>query len=181
MVDPDRPPIPYIYFPPVPGIDLVSNDLEHGGRVPEKHHADSSWGMGGDNVSPHLRWSGAPEGTQSFVVTCFDPDAPTGSGFWHWVLFDVPASTTELPRGAGSGDQVGLPPGAIHARNDAGALEYIGCAPPEGHGDHRYVFAVHALSVPTLGIDSSASPAVVGFNAFFNTIGRGVLIAHYGR
>jgi Raf kinase inhibitor-like YbhB/YbcL family protein len=137
--------------------------------------------MGGDNVSPHLRWSGAPEGTQSFVVTCFDPDAPTGSGFWHWVLFDVPASTTELPRGAGSGDQVGRPAGAIHARNDAGALEYIGCAPPEGHGDHRYVFAVHALSVPTLGIDSSASPAVVGFNAFFNTIGRGVLIAHYGR
>jgi Raf kinase inhibitor-like YbhB/YbcL family protein len=177
MVDPDRPPIPYIYFPPVP----VSNDLEHGGRVPEQHHADSSWGMGGDNVSPHLRWSGAPEGTQSFVVTCFDPDAPTGSGFWHWVLFDVPASTTELPRGAGSGDQVGRPAGAIHARNDAGALEYIGCAPPEGHGDHRYVFAVHALSVPTLGIDSSASPAVVGFNAFFNTIGRGVLIAHYGR
>jgi Raf kinase inhibitor-like YbhB/YbcL family protein len=181
MVDPDRPPIPYIYFPPVPGIDLASDDLEHGGRVPETHHADSSWGMSGDNVSPHLRWTGAPEGTQSFAVTCFDPDAPTGSGFWHWVLFNIPASVTELPRGAGSGDQVGLPTGAIHARNDAGGLEYIGCAPPEGHGDHRYVFAVHALSVPSLDLDSSASPAVVGFNAFFNTIGRGLLIAHYGR
>jgi Raf kinase inhibitor-like YbhB/YbcL family protein len=180
-MDPDRPPIPYIYFPPVPGIDLSSDDLEHGGRVPATHHADASWGMGGDNVSPHLRWSGAPEGTQSFVVTCFDPDAPTGSGFWHWVLFDIPPSVSELPRGAGSGDQVGLPAGAIHARNDGGGLEYLGCAPPEGHGDHRYVFAVHALSVPTLGIDSSASPAVVGFNAFFATIGRGVLIAHFGR
>ena len=180
MVDPDRPPIPYIYFPPVSGIELTSDDLDHGGRVPDAHCADSM-GMSGDNLSPHLRWSGAPDGTQSFVVTCFDPDAPTGSGFWHWVVFDLPGSTTELPRGAGSGDQSGMPAGAIHARNDAGGLEYIGSAPPEGHGDHRYVFAVHALSVPTLGIDASASPAAVGFNAFFNTIGRGVLIAHYGR
>ncbi len=180
MVDPDRPPIPYIYFPPVTGIELTSDDIEHGQRIDDTHHADSM-GMSGDNLSPHLSWSGAPDGTQSFVVTCFDPDAPTGSGFWHWSLFDLPASTTELARGAGSGDQAGLPAGAIHARNDAGGLGYIGMAPPEGHGDHRYVFAVHALGVPTLGIDSSASPAVVGFNMFFNTLGRGVLIAHFGR
>jgi len=179
-MDPDRPPIPYIYLPPVPGLELSSDDLEHGGRVPDTHTADSM-GMDGDNVSPHLTWSDAPEGTQSFAVTCFDPDAPTGSGFWHWVLFDLPASTTELPRGAGSGDMVGLPAGAIHARNDAGGLEYIGAAPPENHGDHRYVFAVHAVSIPTLGLDASASPAYVGFNLTFNTIGRGVLIAHYAR
>jgi len=96
-------------------------------------------------------------------------------------MFRCTASITELPRGAGSGDQAALPTGAIHARNDAGGLGYIGMAPPEGHGDHRYVFAVHALGVPKLGIDSSASPAVVGFNMFFNTLGRGVLIAHFGR
>jgi len=128
-----------------------------------------------------LRWLNPPAGTKSFVLTMFDPDAPTGSGFWHWVLFDLPASTTELPRGAGSGDKVGLPAGAIHARNDAGGLEYIGAAPPEGHGDHRYVFAVHAVSIPTLGLDASASPAYVGFTLTFNTIGRGVLIAHFDR
>jgi Raf kinase inhibitor-like YbhB/YbcL family protein len=159
---------------------LTSDDIEHEQRLPETHHADSM-GMTGDNLSPHLRWSGAPDGTQSFAITLFDPDAPTGSGFWHWVLFDVPASTTELPRGAGSGEMVGLPPGAVHARNDAGGLEYIGAAPPEGHGDHRYVFAVHAVGVPVLGADSSASPAWVGFNLTFNTLARGVLIAHHGR
>jgi Raf kinase inhibitor-like YbhB/YbcL family protein len=180
MVDPDRPPIPYIYLPPVPGITLTSDDVEHGGRLADTHHADSM-GMSGDNLSPHLAWSGAPEGTQSFAVTLFDPDAPTGSGFWHWVLFDLPADVDSLPRGAGSGAKAGLPSGAIHARNDTGGLEYIGAAPPEGHGDHRYVFAVHAVGVPTLGLDSSAPPAMVGFNLTFNTLARGVLIAHYGR
>jgi Raf kinase inhibitor-like YbhB/YbcL family protein len=179
-MDPDRPPIPYIYLPPVPGITLSSDDVVDGHRVPDACCADIM-GMTGDNLSPHLAWSGAPEGTQSFAVTCFDPDAPTGSGFWHWVLFDLPASTTELPRGAGSGDKVGLPAGAIHARNDAGGLEYIGAAPPEGHGDHRYVFAVHAVSLPTLGLDASASPAFVGFTLTFNTLARGLLIAHFDR
>jgi Raf kinase inhibitor-like YbhB/YbcL family protein len=179
-MDPDRPPIPYIYLPPVPGIELTSDDIEHGERLPESHHADSM-GMSGENVSPHLTWSGAPSETQSFAITCFDPDAPTGSGFWHWVLFDLPGDISELPRGAGSGDKAGLPAGAIHARNDAGGLEYIGAAPPEGHGDHRYVFAVHAVKIPKLGVDSSASPAYVGFNLTFNTVARGVLIAHYGR
>ena len=180
MVDPDRPPIPYIYFPPVPGIELTSEDLEHGGRVPETHHADSM-GMTGGNVSPQLRWSGAPEGTQSYAVTAFDPDAPTGSGFWHWVVFDIPASVTELPRGAGSGDGSGLPGGAIQVRNDAGEQGYTGAAPPPGHGDHRYVFAVHALEVPTLGLDAGAPPAFVGFNLTFNTLARGVIVAVYGR
>ncbi len=179
-MDPDRAPLPYIYLPPVHGIELLSDDLEHEAQMPELHHADSSMGMSGGNVSPHLSWSGVPEGTQSLAVTCFDPDAPTGSGFWHWSVFDLPASTTELPRGAGSGDKAGLPAGAIHARNDAGGLEYVGAAPPQGHGDHRYVFAVHALEVPTLGIDSSASPAAVGFNMTFKTLGRGLLISHFG-
>ena len=180
MADSGRAPLPYDHLPSVPELSVTSDDIADGARFPDAHVADIM-GCTGDNQSPHLAWSNAPEGTQSYAVTCFDPDAPTGSGFWHWVVFDIPADVTELPRGAGSGDKPGLPEGAKHARNDLGATEYVGSAPPPGHGEHRYVFAVHALSVPSLGIDSSASPAVVGFNAFFNTIGRGVLIAHYGR
>jgi Raf kinase inhibitor-like YbhB/YbcL family protein len=174
-----RPPIPYDHLPPVPEMSLTSDDVQHGEEVPNEQCADMM-GMTGDNQSPHLQWSGAPDGTQSFAVTCYDPDAPTGSGFWHWVVFDIPADVTELARGAGS-DDASLPPGAQHARNDAGGLGYMGPAPPEGHGEHRYVFAVHALGVPTLGIDSSASPAYVGFNLTFNTLARGVLVATYER
>ena len=179
-MDPDRPAIPYIYLPPVPGIELTSDDVADGQSVPEAHHADIM-GMNGANLSPHLRWSGAPAETQSYAVTCFDPDAPTGSGFWHWVVFDIPADVTELARGAGKVDGSALPAGAIHARNDTGGLGYVGIAPPDGHGEHRYVFAVHAVGVATLGVDSSAPPAYVGFNLTFNTLARGVLIAKYER
>ena len=136
---------------------------------------------GGENVSPHLQWSGAPPGTESFAVTCFDPDAPTGSGFWHWVVFDIPADVTELLRGAGSGDMNGLPKGAIHARNDTGAACYVGAAPPPGHGEHRYVFTVYALGIPKLGLDESATPAYVGFTLTFNTLARGSIVAVYDR
>ena len=179
-MDHDRPPIPYVYLPPVPGIELTSNDVTDGAQVPQSCVADIM-GMTGDNLSPQLRWSGAPAETQSFAVTCFDPDAPTGSGFWHWVVFDIPADVTEVARGAGKGDGSALPKGAVQVRNDTGELGYIGCAPPEGLGEHRYVFAVHALGVPTLGVDSSAPPALVGFNLTFNTLARGVLIAKYER
>ena len=138
------------------------------------------FGAGGSDVSPHLRWEGFPAGTRSFAVTCFDPDVPTGSGFWHWVLFDLPADVTELATGAGAADGAGLPAGAVQGRNDAGLPGYIGAGPPPGHGPHRYVFAVHALDVPVpLGPDAGASPAYVGFNMFGKVLARGLLTATF--
>jgi Raf kinase inhibitor-like YbhB/YbcL family protein len=173
----ERPPLAYDFLPDVPSLTVTSDDLK-GGKFPKSCLADIM-GMTGDNESPHLKWEGAPPDTQSFAVTCHDPDAPTGSGFWHWVVFDIPADVTELPRGAGSGK--GLPKGAKQARNDTGQPGYLGPAPPEGHGDHRYVFAVHAVKAPELGVDESATPAFVGFNLTFNSAARGLLVAEFGR
>jgi len=178
MADTPKPPLPHDHLPPAPPLTVTSDDVAEGDTFPDSCLADIM-GMTGDNESPHLRWEGAPPDTQSFVVTCFDPDAPTGSGFWHWVVFDIPADVNELPRDAGSGK--GLPKGAKHARNDAGAAGYLGPAPPPGHGEHRYVFTVHAVKVPELGVDESATPAFVGFNTTFNTLARGSVIPVYER
>jgi len=178
---PRRPPLPYEFLPPVPSLGLSSNDFRDGDVLPEAHIAGASMGMSGGNASPHLRWDAGPDGTQSYAVTCFDPDAPTGSGFWHWVMFDIPGSVTELARSAGSGQMEGKPIGALHARNDTGELGYIGSAPPPGHGDHRYAFCVHAIGIQTLGLDETATPAYVGFNLTFNTLARGLIVGIYGR
>jgi Raf kinase inhibitor-like YbhB/YbcL family protein len=136
---------------------------------------------GGGDVSPQLAWSGFPAETQSFSVICYDPDAPTLSGFWHWVLLDLPAGTTELPAGAASGDLSGLPKGAFHLRNDWGTKNYGGCAPPEGDRAHRYYFIVFALDVPSLGLNEDASPAVSGFMQTFHTLARAVIVGTYQR
>jgi hypothetical protein len=176
--DDNRPPLPYDFLPPAPSLTVGSDDISHGERLPSAQ-VYNGLGHDGDNQSPHLMWSDFPAETKSFAITCYDPDAPTGSGFWHWVLFDIPGDVTELAAGAGSGDRDLLPPGATQARNDYGTQEFGGAAPPEGHGEHRYVFAVHALDVEKLGIDENASPAFVGFNITAHTLARGLLIPVY--
>jgi Raf kinase inhibitor-like YbhB/YbcL family protein len=169
----DRPiaPDPYELLPQVGAFMLASDDVRDSQPMdPEFAHPS----VGGRNLSPELHWSGFPEETGSFVVTCFDPDAPTGSGFWHWVLVDLPSNLTELPRGAGAGS--GLPQGAFHVRNDYSERSYGGPAPPAGDRAHRYFFAVHAVEAEKLEVTEDVSPAVVGFNLTFHVLARAVIV-----
>lgn len=173
MKDLDRPiaPDPYALLPNVAAFTVISDTLRDGEPMPVAHASD------GDNVSPQLNWKGAPRGTKSFVVTCFDPDAPTPSGFWHWMAVDLPADVTSLATGAGREDGSGLPVGAFHCRADTGARGYSGAAPPGVDGPHRYYFVVHAVDADTLGVDADASPGMVSFQLAFHTLGRAILTA----
>ena len=128
------------------------------------------------NRSPQLSWSGAPEGTKSFAVTCFDPDAPTGSGFWHWTVANLPADVTALVEEA-SPD--GLPKGAVEGRTDFGAPGFGGAAPPPGHGPHRYIFTVFAVDTERLDVTPDNSGAVFGFNLHFHTLAKASITGAY--
>lgn len=156
---------------------LTSSDIADGNRLPDAQVLDGM-GYSGGNISPHLAWSGAPEGTKSFVVTCYDPDAPTGSGWWHWVVANIPAGITELPRGAG-GANGNLPSGAMQTRTDFGGAGYGGAAPPPGPA-HRYIFTVHALSVDKLDVQADSGAALVGFMVHMNTLGKAELVTVFG-
>jgi Raf kinase inhibitor-like YbhB/YbcL family protein len=168
-------PDPYTLLPKVGSFTVTSEDVADGERLAEIFtHA------GGD-TSPQLSWSGQPAGTQGFVVTMFDPDAPTPCGFWHWLVLGLGPETTSLPRGAGAEGNGGLPSGAFQARNDFGGKAYLGAAPPAGDMVHRYFTAVHAIDVPRLEVDDNATPAVVSFNLVFHTLARAIITPVYSQ
>lgn len=156
---------------PVAPLDLISPDFEPGGALPL-----SAWSSdrGGADLTPPLRWSAPPAGTKSLAISCFDPDAPTGSGFWHWAAFDLPPDLVGLDSIDGSA--ASLPPGAKVMPNEARLQRYIGAAPPAGTGVHRYFFVVDALDVDTLGLEGDETPATLGFHRHFHTLARGILV-----
>ncbi|GEK85786.1 YbhB/YbcL family Raf kinase inhibitor-like protein [Microbacterium aerolatum] len=152
-------------------LELTSPDFEPGGPLPLFAWATK---RGGEDRSPGLQWSQPPAGTKSIAISCFDPDAPTGSGFWHWAAYNLPAGTTTLA--SGIGDLAALPPGATVLPNENRTERFIGAAPPEGTGVHRYFFVVDALDVDALEIAPGSTPAVLGFNRHFHSIARGILM-----
>ncbi len=160
--------------------DLSSPDPEvKMGHPMPKAQEYKGFGCNGDNLSPALEWKNPPPGTRSFAVTVFDPDAPTGSGWWHWIVYDIPASATGLPGGAGV--MARLPGGAKQGRNDYGERNYGGACPPSGDRPHHYIFTVHALKVEKLNVPDDASAALIGFNIISNRIGLAKLTTIYSR
>lgn len=162
---------------------LISNSFKDGDYLGQEHvlSADYGFGCGGGNKSPHLRWEEVPAGTKSFALTCFDPDAPTGSGFWHWVVVNIPPSVTELPLDAGNPSAGKLPAGALQVRTDFGKPGYGGPCPPEGDHPHRYLFTLHAVSMDKLPVTADTAAAVVGFYLNFNTVAKTALMGLYKR
>ncbi|MCY1126596.1 YbhB/YbcL family Raf kinase inhibitor-like protein [Frigidibacter sp. RF13] len=159
-------------------MQLTSPDMAEGGSL-SLAQVFNGFGCEGGNLSPAFDWTGAPEGTKSFVLTAYDPDAPTGSGWWHWTVFNIPADTTDLPGGASVG--AGLPEGAVEGRTDFGAPGFGGACPPPGDAPHHYVFTLFALKEASLPLDEGASGAMVGFMARANAIESATLTATYGR
>jgi len=157
---------------------LKSKDI--GGQATDKQ-VFKGFGCTGENISPELYWENVPAGTKSFAVTMYDRDAPTGSGFWHWIVFDIPDNITELKSNAGDLSKNLAPAGAIQSKTDFGQAGYGGPCPPEGHGFHEYIITVYALKTDKLGLDQNASGAFVGFNLYANTIAKASLVMYYKR
>jgi Raf kinase inhibitor-like YbhB/YbcL family protein len=162
------------------GFVLSSPTIKPGGTLTDAQ-VFNSFGCTGKNISPALKWSGAPKGTKSFAVTVYDPDAPTGSGWWHWVVYNIPGTASELPEGAGAADGKGLPAGSVQGRTDFGAPGFGGACPPSGDKPHRYIFTVHALKADKLDIPPDGSAALVGFMINANRLGKASFTAKYGR
>lgn len=162
------------------GFTVTSKNIPDGATVPMPQ-VFNAFGCKGQNVSPQLSWSGEPAGTQSFAITMYDPDAPTGSGWWHWTVFDIPPTVHSLPEGAGSVKPSALPAGAVQGRTDFGFSHYGGPCPPAGDKPHRYIITVYAVKLARLPLDAQASGAEVGYNLHFDAVAETHITGHYGR
>jgi len=162
------------------GFQLNSPEIKAGGTIPQSFEFNG-FGCSGENKSPALQWSGAPKGTKSFAITVYDPDAPTGSGWWHWMVINIPGDVNELASNAGAVGGANLPRGAIQARIDYGVAGWGGVCPPKGDKPHRYIFTVHALKVDKLDVPADATAALTGFMINGDSLGKASFTARYGR
>lgn len=169
---------------PLPGLaagfTVESADIPAKSKISEKFVLNT-FGCTGKNLSPAISWKNLPAGTASLVLTVYDPDAPTGSGWWHWVVYDIPAQSSGLPAGAGNTDQVQLAAGGTQGRTDFGKPGWGGPCPPKGDKPHRYTFTLHALKVPKLDVPADASPALIGYMVHLNEIAKTRFVANYSR
>ena len=163
-------------LPEAPRFDLTSADVAAGAELPQWARSGIA-GAGGQDRSPALSWTGVPDGTKSLALTVYDPDAPTGSGFWHWAVYNLPASLAELPTDAGNPEAGLLPQGAVTLPNELRLERFLGAAPPPGHGVHRYFFTLTALDVDRLELDAGSTPAALGFNFLGHVLGRAQFFA----
>ncbi len=159
---------------------INSPSLKPGGTLPTKHVLHG-FGCTGGNISPALSWQNPPVGTQSFAITAYDPDAPTGSGWWHWVVYNIPATVQSLQEDAGASNGQALPAGTTQGKTDFGSVGYGGACPPAGDKAHRYIFTVHALKTPKIDLPPDASAAMVGFMLHMSKLGSTSLEVNYGR
>jgi Raf kinase inhibitor-like YbhB/YbcL family protein len=162
------------------GFTLSSPTIKPGSGLQDEQ-VFNGFGCTGKNVSPALKWQGAPQGTKSFALTVYDPDAPTGSGWWHWVVINLPATVNELPAGAGDASGTKLPAGATQVRTDFGQPAFGGACPPPGDKPHRYIFTVYALKTDKIDVPADATAAMAGFMINANQIGKATFTAQYGR
>jgi Raf kinase inhibitor-like YbhB/YbcL family protein len=162
------------------GFKLSSPEIKANQTIP-KSFEFNGFGCSGENKSPALKWSGAPKDTKSFAVTVYDPDAPTGSGWWHWVVINIPAEVTELASNAGALNSTTLPKGAVQGRTDYGTAAWGGTCPPQGDKPHRYIFTVYALKADKLEVPADATAALTGYMIHGNMLGKASITAKYGR
>jgi Raf kinase inhibitor-like YbhB/YbcL family protein len=164
-------------LPKAASFQVTSTDVADGQPFALAQLSGMAGVKGGKDISPQLSWHGAPKGTKSYAVTVYDPDAPTGAGFWHWAVTNIPATVSKLKTGSGDDAGLELPKGAIQLHNDASIARFMGAAPPHGHGVHRYLIVIHALDIEDIGVPVNATPSALGFNMFSHTLGRAVLTA----
>ncbi len=160
------------------GFTLKSPDIS--GQLSQQQ-VFAGFGCEGENISPRLFWENAPEGTKSFAVTVYDPDAPTGAGWWHWLIFNIPSAVTSLELNAGNVESGLAPEGSIQSVTSFGQVGFGGACPPEDDPPHAYIFTVYALGVESLGLDANATPSLVGFYLNHNLLAKASLIAYYSR